>query len=106
MEHEEGSTFLQLHWVSANLTLMQSPSHCSDTDVGSCSVLYVVLGSFRGERTRERQDILVLLALHLAIWLGRVVKKMRVEGKGFYRKMGWVHSALNELCKTSQFGIN
>lgn len=39
----------------------------SDTDVGSCSVVYMVLGSFKGEGTKERQDILVLLVLHLEI---------------------------------------
>lgn len=102
MEGEEGSTFpsaslvlCQPHFDTAPLPL------CSDADVGSCSAIYAVLGSFRGEGTKEGQAILVLHVLHLEIWLGRVVKKMRVEGNGFSRKTGRMHSAFNELCKTS-----
>lgn len=61
----------------------------------------MLLGSWRGKGTAERQDFLVLPVLHLQIGLGRGVKKMRVEGNGLCRKTGRVRSALNELCKTS-----
>lgn len=40
---------------------------CSDADLGSGSVVRVLLGSFRGEGTKEKQEILVLLVLHLEI---------------------------------------
>lgn len=98
LEDEEGSTSL----VSARLTLAQPCSHCAqNADAGGCSGVSVVLGSLREKGTAERQDILVLPVLHPEIWLGRGVKKMRVEGSRFCRKTGRVHSALNELCKTS-----
>lgn len=71
---------------------------CSKCRCRGCSV---VLGSLRAKGTAERQDILVLPVPHLQLWLGRGVKEMRVEGSGFCRKMGRVHSALNESCKTS-----
>lgn len=85
------------------LPLVQPCSHrAHNADAGGCSGVSVVLGSLGGKGTAERQDILVLPVPHLQIWLGRGVKKMRVEGS---RRTGRVHSAFNESCKTSESGM-